>query len=52
MHSASNLQPFLRDTETGKEWVISETGGAFRNVPLTVQHARTLILELAEFLAK
>jgi hypothetical protein len=46
-----NLQPYLRDTDTGLEWVfpIGDSGAYYRK--LTREHAATLIAELAKFLA-
>jgi hypothetical protein len=47
----TNLQPYLRDTEHGLEWVfpIGDSGAYYRK--LTREHAATLIAELAKFLA-
>jgi hypothetical protein len=49
---STNLQPYLRDTDTGLEWVfpIGDSGAYYRK--LTREHAATILAELAKFLAK
>jgi hypothetical protein len=48
----TNLQPYLRDTDTGLEWVfpIGDSGAYYR--VCTKEHAKVVAKQLIDFLAK